>query len=165
MKVYAYDDLPSLQQSPFIDSYREILNESFDGKNVDVSWHFNNMPNSVIFMVENSSQICAICVVSALNDHWLNKLHLELSDIDTRMVTSVYTKLSCRRLGYSSRMIASLSKLYPRVILETYTHWVPAMTLYLSAGFKPTDSRRNSTGHIILFKKGELSVCYNKGNQ
>lgn len=159
MKVYAYDNADALMQSPYLASYQETLTEMLQGKQVDVRWYFNCLPSSVVFMVEDADLITAICVVSVLDDYWLKKLDLEIS-APMHMITSVYTKEAHRKKGYARKLILSVVKYYPNVMLETYAHWTPAMTLYLSTGFKPVDTKKGELGHIILFKTGTINVSY-----
>lgn len=160
MKVYAYNNAEALLQSPFLDSYKQILTEMLLGRNVDVGWYFNCMPETTIFMVEEANEIVAISVVSILDEYWLKKIQIQVSNPDTYMITSVYTKETHRKKGYAKKMIQSIPNYYPNVVLETYAHWVPAMTLYLSTGFKPTDTKIGELGHVILFKKGQIDAQY-----
>ena len=160
MKVYAYTNAKLLKQSPFLESYQNTLSEMLEGKQIDIEWYFNYLPGSVVFMTEDNNVITSICVVSAAQNYEFPISEIEVSDASTYMITSVYTKLSHRKKGHAKKMIQSVIKYYPRLVLETYAHWVPAMTLYLSTGFKPTDTKKSDIGHIILFKHGDISAGY-----
>lgn len=161
MKVYAYNDLSSLLESPFLNSYKDILLEMYDGASVSPEMVFNNMPGTTIFMIEESNEIIASCIVSGLDDCWRDRLHLITASPDTTFVTSVYTKKAHRKKGCAKKMMIELLKYFPNSLLETYSDWIPATTLYLSIGFKPTDARKDEKGHRILFRYGSAEAWYN----
>lgn len=160
MKVEAYNDVFAFKHSPFLESYQIILDEMV-GRHVDAEWYFKCLPETTIFMVEDNNEIVSICVVSILDKTWLKKINITVSNPKTYIITSVYTKASCRKKGYAKKMIQSIPIYFPNLILETYAHWLPAMTLYLSTGFKPTDTKIGDLGHMILFKKGMINAQYN----
>lgn len=165
MTVYAYDDLFSLKKSPYLASYKVILNELLGTTNnpalyIDVEKFFRELPCTTIFMVEEKDEIVAIARVSKMNNVLLNYFYDTGNHKNTMLVTSVYTKSTHRKEGHGKKIMQSICKVFPDNILETYSHWIPATTLYLSVGYKPVDSRTDGTGHVILFKKGKVAISY-----
>lgn len=161
MKVYAYDNFDALTQSPYLESYKILLEENFNIKDIDLEVYSTYLNGQIIFMVEENSEIVAMCFVSNLDLSWSDILSIRVSNPNTKLITAVYTKETRRKLGYARKLIKSIVKIYPNLILDTYVHWVPAMQLYLSCGFKPVDNRKNDKGHVIIFVKGDVVVSSN----
>jgi GNAT superfamily N-acetyltransferase len=115
--------------------------------------YLSDVKNGIYFLLVENNNLIGLARYSDLDSASILNMNLQptTSLKAFKLVSSVYVDKKYRGKGYSKVILNYMLKKHSKLLLDTYADWIPAVTLYLSVGFKPIDSSKHGKNYLVLF--------------
>ena len=140
-----------LVKNPLCATYMSYIH-ALRGTKVTSKAYFAEVKNATYFLLTDGKTLFGIGRCSDLTEQFV-KLHTGsiTKPSDYKMVSSVYVPEKFRGKGYAKQIVKEMCKKYPKLLLDTYLSWKPAVMLYLSVGFKIIARKKYHNDDLLLF--------------